>query len=68
MCGRYVAEDDTSIEWSPDYNKVVISWIIKGKDGTFVKAGKYRAVFRIDDSDAFEYEFKVTASGEKETV
>lgn len=65
---RVVHEDDTSIEWSPDYNKVVVSWIIKGKDGTFVKAGKYRAVFRIDDSDEFEYEFKVTVSGEKETV
>jgi len=52
-------DDVTDFDWAPNYDLLVRSWIIRARDGSFVKAGKYRAVFQIEDSKEYEYEFEV---------
>lgn len=54
-----VYEETSDFSWSPSYNRLILSWVIRGTDGTFVKAGVYRVVFQIDDSATYEYRFKV---------
>lgn len=54
-----VYEDTSDFSWSPNYNRLIRSWVIRGTDGTFVRAGVYRVVFQIDDSATYEYRFKV---------
>jgi hypothetical protein len=61
-----VYEDSQSFHWEEGYNQLIRSWVIRGRDGSFVKAGKYKAVFKIDESKEYEYEFKVTAGSATE--
>lgn len=57
-----IAYDDTSqYLWAPDYNQITLSWVVRGSDGAFVKAGNYKAVFRIEDSAEYKYDFTVAA-------
>ena len=61
-----VYEDSQSFHWEEGYNQLIRSWFIRGRDGSFVKAGKYKAVFKIDESKEYEYEFQVTAGSATE--
>lgn len=61
-----VYDDSQSFRWEEGYNQLILSWVIRGRDGTFVKAGNYKAVFKIDESKEYEYEFKVTAGSTSE--
>lgn len=54
-----VFNDITEFNWSPEYDTVGLSWIIRGEDGSFVKSDTYKAVFRVDNSSTYEYFFKV---------
>ena len=66
--GNVALDDSTSFNWAPNYNLLVLSWVIRGRDGSFVKVGKYKAVFRIDNSKEYEYEFNVVANATTSTV
>lgn len=50
--------DRLEINWKTD--RIAKQWILKGSDGTQVALGKYYALFWIDDSQAFRYQFQVT--------
>lgn len=58
---RKILEDITDFDWESNYDTIARSWVIRGRDNSFVKTGRYRAEFRIEDSEVFEYEFMVTS-------
>ena len=59
-------EDSTDFRWKENYDLIYLSWVIRGRDGSFVKAGKYRAIFKIEDSKEYEYECTVVANAVEE--
>ena len=59
-----VLNDIADYDWKPEYDTLTRSWIIRGTDGSFVKADTYRAEFRIDDSAVYEYYFKITSEND----
>ena len=56
-----VFENESDIAWKIDYNRLSKSWVIRSRDGEFVKTGRYRSEFWIDDSAVFEYYFQISA-------
>ena len=60
--GNIVHEEAADLDWEDTYDRISHHWVIKGLDGSFVKPGIYKAVFRIDDSATYEYKFKITAT------
>lgn len=62
-----VVDETLKFEWKPNYDTVVRSWVIRGTNGSFVKADTYRAEFRVENSAVYEYYFKVTANNEAQT-
>ena len=57
-----VCEVDTTIDMKKGDNRYSVGWIIRGLDGSYVKAGKYRAVFWIDDSHEYTAHFRVVSA------
>ena len=59
---QLVYESSNDYRWQPSFDKLGLGWVIRGKDNSFVNAGLYRAEFWVEDSETFEYTFKVTSS------
>ncbi len=59
-----VYNDNSEFNWQPTYDMLSLSWVIKGRDGSFVKTGVYRAEFRMENSAVYEYYFKITSANE----
>lgn len=64
--GTLLREDQLQLSFAPQNNRFSIGWIIKGDDGSFVKAGRYRAELWIENSRVFEYNFKLTSREQEE--
>ena len=62
-----VFENETWVDWQENYDRYSQSWVVRGRDGSFVKAGTYKAVFRVNDSQTYEYYFKVKSAVMPET-
>lgn len=57
-----VAKNTFPFEWSPEYCRLSLRFVIRGQENSFVKHGLYRAEFRIDDSRVYEYYFRVVSA------
>ena len=65
--GALVLDETSEIFMRNDYTTYSVGWIIRGTDGSYIKAGKYRAEFWIDDSRTYSINFRVI-SEEQEGV
>lgn len=58
--GNAITKSISPLEINRNTNRIAKQWIIKGSDGSRVALGKYYALFWIDNSQAFHYQFQVT--------
>lgn len=65
--GVLVIRHEMQINFMPGNDRFSVGWIIRGSDGSFVKAGKYRAELWYENSRVYEYYFMIT-SQEQEAV
>jgi hypothetical protein len=66
--GQQVFDNVGEFDWQPSFDAASLSWVIRGNDNSFVSADVYRAEFWIEDSDVYEYTFKVTSSAHERIV
>ena len=57
--GTLVHEHKAQITFSPGCDMYSIGWIIRGTDGSYVKAGQYRADIWVENSSPFSIDFRV---------
>ena len=57
-----IFDSEEIYDWQPDYSRLSRSWIVRGKDGTYVPTGAYRMVLTVEDSEPFNYAFRVTSN------
>lgn len=65
--GMLAIQHEMQVNFMPGNNRFSVGWIIRGADGSFVKAGKYRAELWYENSRVYEYHFMIT-SQEQEAV
>ncbi len=56
-----VFDDESYLDWQPNYDRVAKSWIIHGSDGSYVPVGVYHTQFWVENSCVYEFDFKVTS-------
>jgi hypothetical protein len=61
-----VFNDVEEFDWKPSFNIFSRSWVIRDKEGSFVKSDTYRAEFRVENSSVYEYYFKITSENDSQ--
>ncbi len=62
--GTKIIDEEIDLQWSNNYDRMSKTFHIRGRDGTVVPTGRYRAVFWVDESLSYEYSFAVTSNEE----
>lgn len=61
--GNLITKVSDTVTMQKNSDRLAKQWIMKGKDGSSVSLGKYWALFWIDDSKVFRFQFVVTHRG-----
>ena len=56
-----IHESITQMEFRKGYDRISKGWVVKDSSGSFYNPDRYTAVFWIDDSKVFEYQFQIIA-------
>ena len=62
--GKTILDEEITLAWASNYDKLSKTFIIHGKDGSVVPTGKYKAEFWVDESAVVEYNFTITSNDE----
>ena len=60
-----ILDENREIEVKPNYNKLALIWILRGKDGSTAPLGRYRLETWVNDSQVHEYSFVVISKKEE---
>ena len=60
--GVVVFDDVSDMDWQYDYDRIAKSWVIRGRDGSFVPTGTYKAEFWVENSRTASFMFTVTST------
>lgn len=62
--GAGIIDEEVTLDWASNYDRLSKTFIIRGGDGTVVPAGKYHAEFWVDESASYGFDFTVTSNEE----
>lgn len=62
--GARIIDEEVTLDWASNYDRISKTFIIRGGDGIVVPAGKYHAEFWVDESASYGFDFTVTSNEE----